>query len=276
MKPDIQEEEFDYHSETTLPGDVVEVAVASVMFEMIGARERYRLSPSGDGESRYELWSEADLMKGCLTCCVWLEDCEGLTASSAVEQLLEAPWMRRPPVALCLISFEKAGLVAMKRLKKLRSNYDKRLRPAKAPKLAWTLRGELHREDGTLEYRGELRGKVPHSKGTTFWGNGKIACEGNFEHRKAPGHFRMYFSSGQLRYEGQCVEGLPERSGKEYWEDGIPWFEGVFRKQSHYYYYGARIWIKGLLLDDKGKLVDEGGFDSTEKHSRPIRDVEES
>ncbi len=275
LKPDIQEEDSDYHSETTLPGDVAEVAVASVMFEMIGARERYWLSPSGDGESRYELWSEADLMKGCFTCCVWLEDCEGHAASSAAEQLLEALWMRRSPVALCLISFKEAGLVAMNRLKKLRINYEKRLKPAKAPKLARTLRGELHREDGTLEYRGELRGKVPHGKGTTFWGNGKVACEGNFEHRKPHGHCRMYFSSGHLRYEGQCVEGLPEGSGKEYRESGIPWFEGFFGKQSYYYYHGARVWIKGRLFDDKGKLVHEGGFDSTGKHSSPVRETEE-
>lgn len=147
LKPDIQEEDSDYRSAKTLPGDVAEVAVASVMFEMIGARERYWLSPSGDGESRYELWSEADLRKGCFTCCVWLEDCEGLAASFAAEQLLEALWMRRPPIALSLISFKEAGLVAMERLKKLLSNYDRRLRPTKAPKLAWTLRGELHRED---------------------------------------------------------------------------------------------------------------------------------
>lgn len=226
LKPDIQEEDSDYHSETTLPGDVVEVAVASVMFEMIGARERYWLSPSGNGESRYDLWSEAYLMKGCFTCCVWLEDCEGLAASFAAEQLLEALWMRGPPIALCLISFKESGLVAMKQLKNLRSNYDKRLRPTKVPKLSWTLRGELHREDGTLEYRGELLGKVPHGKGATFWENGKVACEGNFEHRKAHGHCRMYFSSGQLRYKGQCVEGLPEGLGKEYRKNGIPLFEG--------------------------------------------------
>ena len=269
LKPDASKtaSEAD-RTRTTLPWNSEKVAVATVLHQLIGDKETYWLSPSGDGQSDYELWSENDLLPGRLTCSVWLENCEGITVEQAAEQLLEALWMRRHPIA-CLVSFSEAGLVSMRRLKKLVRDYDKRLKPTKAPKLAWPVHGEQHYNNGALKYRGKLRGKVPHGEGTGYWENGEVWCEGLFENGKPHGHCRVYFSDGGLRHEGTFLEGLPNGPGKECRQDGTPWFDGVFGKQGPYYSYGARIWVEGRLYDKEGNLSYEGKFVSDGKHSKP-------
>ena len=111
---------------------------------------------------------------------------------------------------------------------------------------------------------------MPDGRGTGFWQNGQVWCEGHFRDGKPHGHCKVYFPSGALRHEGEYVEGLPKGRGTEYREDGRPWFDGVFAEQSFYYYYGVRRWVEGRLYDDKGRLEYEGKFESSGRGSKPI------
>lgn len=265
--PDVKEIQVDPYGhkklipyDAFLPDLAIFVAEATVSYEAIGATEAYWLQGDDVDDDQWSLWCQSDQVVGEYFCCAVVNSDIRDTASETARKMLRAFLFSRAPYAVSLGEFTREGLATCEWLEDLIKSYRKALEPPEVPEDAQIEVQELYYDDGSLRYRGEQSDGVPHGKGTGFWKNGNIWCDGYFKNNKQHGQCRVYFSNGKLRHIGNFFEGYPKGPEKEYYNNGQLWFDGIFGRQHIYYGWGARAWVKGRLYDRGGRLEHDGMF----------------
>jgi antitoxin component YwqK of YwqJK toxin-antitoxin module len=110
------------------------------------------------------------------------------------------------------------------------------------------------------EYKGEMKDEKPHGKGKTFYENGDIQIEGDFENGE-PIYGKMYDeeTSGVLVYEGDFKDGNdgeePHGKGKTFHENGNVLLDCEFKNGEP---------INGKMYNEDGTLQYEGEFEDGE------------
>ena len=256
-----------------LPEGAVFVAGAIVWMEAISTNEKYWLNDNDGSGTVYSLWYEIGELRGEFRCCARIKPEEEANPEVVARWLVTGLWFSRisEVMAMTLEWFDDEGLLSLSFLDELADSYHNAINSPEVPKGAELETGEIFYESGELKYRGEHWQECAHGKGTAYWKNSNVWCDGSFKDHQPHGYCRIYFRDGGLRYEGRLEEGLPYGPGREFFDNGQLRFEGVFDRQTHHYGYGARKYVRGKLYSGKGRLIHNGDFVSDGHQSKPVK-----
>ena len=118
--------------------------------------------------------------------------------------------------------------------------------------------GTLYYDDGTIFYKGELKGNKPHGQGTVYHENGTIMYDGEFKDSEWHGQGKIYREDGTILYDGEFKGGMFHGQGKAYREGGIILYEGEYKENK---WHG-----QGIVYEEDGTILYEGEF----KNSEPV------
>jgi antitoxin component YwqK of YwqJK toxin-antitoxin module len=124
-----------------------------------------------------------------------------------------------------------------------------------------THRPALYREDGSLEYEGELVENCKHGKGILFNEYG-VVYEGEFEHGRKHGQGVSYHNDGGIEYEGQWLNNFKHGIGKSYNKTGRCDFQGEFKHNRRH--------GQGMSFNSRGLMDYEGNWEQNHKSGQGI------
>lgn len=129
---------------------------------------------------------------------------------------------------------------------------------------------DVVRVNQTQYENGNLREELPYNKDSrihglkrTFYTNGQIKTEENYNNGKKEGPYKTYYSNGQIEAEGTYKDNKPSGAFKRYYENGNTEVEGNLigiDKDGNPQYSGA---VKSYF--DDGKIQSEGNYNDKGK-----------